>query len=120
MSPDLLEDNLLTGVENQLRRTLAQITDQRYHDLREMMEYHLGMVGDNAGQKASGKRIRPLLLLLVCAAAGGKWERALPAAAAVELIHNFSLIHDDIEDNSPYRRGRPTVWVKCLPGANRQ
>ena len=112
MSPDLLEDNLLTGVENQLRRTLAQITDQRYHDLREMMEYHLGMVGDNAGQKASGKRIRPLLLLLVCAAAGGKWERALPAAAAVELIHNFSLIHDDIEDNSPYRRGRPTVWVK--------
>jgi len=112
MSPDLLEVNLLTAVENQLRRTLAQIGDQRYHGLREMMAYHLGWVGDNAGQKASGKRIRPLLLLLSSAAAGGKWEKALPAAAAVELIHNFSLIHDDIEDKSPYRRGRPTVWVK--------
>ena len=112
MSPDLGEDNLLTAVEKQLRRTLSQLNDQRYHGLREMMEYHLGWVGDNAGQKASGKRIRPLLLLLSCTAAGGKWQKALPAAAAVELIHNFSLIHDDIEDNSPYRRGRPTVWVK--------
>jgi geranylgeranyl diphosphate synthase type I len=43
---------------------------------------------------------------------GGKWENSLPAAAAVELVHNFSLIHDDIEDNSHLRRGRPTVWTK--------
>jgi geranylgeranyl diphosphate synthase type I len=48
--------------------------------------------------------------LLASQAAGGEWERALPAAAAVELVHNFSLIHDDIEDNSPLRRGRPTLW----------
>lgn len=111
MSSDPLEICLLSAVENHLRITLSHIGDQRYLDLREMMEYHLGWVGESAAQKAGGKRIRPLLLLLSCVAADGKWETALPAAAAVELIHNFSLIHDDIEDNSPLRRGRPTIWA---------
>lgn len=77
-----------------------------------MMHYHMGWV-DTALQPESrdnGKRVRPLLCLLTCAAAGGEWHRALPAAAALELLHNYSLIHDDIEDNSPTRRGRPTVW----------
>jgi geranylgeranyl diphosphate synthase type I len=58
----------------------------------------------------SGKQIRPLITLLTCQAAGGEWRQALPAAAAVEIIHNFSLVHDDIEDDSPTRRGRDTVW----------
>jgi geranylgeranyl diphosphate synthase, type I len=75
-----------------------------------MLAYHLGWEGEGAGAEARGKRIRPLLVLLTAAAAGGDWERALPAAAAVELVHNFSLVHDDIQDNSPIRRGRPTVW----------
>jgi geranylgeranyl diphosphate synthase type I len=48
---------------------------------------------------------------LVCDASGGQWEQALPAAAAIELLHNFSLIHDDIEDDSDTRRGRATVWT---------
>jgi geranylgeranyl diphosphate synthase type I len=75
-----------------------------------MLAYHLGWEGEGAGPQARGKRIRPLLLLLTSAAAGGNWQCALPAAASVELVHNFSLIHDDIEDNSPIRHGRPTVW----------
>jgi geranylgeranyl diphosphate synthase type I len=50
------------------------------------------------------------LTLLCCEASGGEWRTALPAAAAVELLHNFSLIHDDIEDGDPMRRGRPTLW----------
>ncbi len=75
-----------------------------------MLAYHLGWEGDGAGPEARGKRIRPLLVLLTAAAAGGEWARALPAAAAVELVHNFSLIHDDIEDNSPTRHGRSTLW----------
>jgi geranylgeranyl diphosphate synthase type I len=58
----------------------------------------------------TGKRMRPLLLLLCTEAPGGNWRLALPAAAAVELLHNFSLIHDDIQDSSPIRHGRPTVW----------
>jgi geranylgeranyl diphosphate synthase type I len=48
--------------------------------------------------------------LLVCDASGGDWKQAVPGAAAIELLHNFSLIHDDIEDDSDTRRGRETVW----------
>ena len=51
-----------------------------------------------------------LLCLLACAAAGGDPGAALPAAAGLELLHNFSLIHDDIEDNSPPRRHGPPLW----------
>jgi len=74
-----------------------------------MLEYHLGWA---SGSAVSGKRVRPLLCLLCASAAGGDWRQALPLGAAIELIHNFSLIHDDIQDNSPFRRGRPTVWQK--------
>jgi geranylgeranyl diphosphate synthase type I len=77
-----------------------------------MLDYHMGWEGEGAGTEAQGKRIRPLLVLLSAEAAGGNWRDALPAAAAVELLHNFSLVHDDIQDNSPLRRSRPTVWVK--------
>jgi geranylgeranyl diphosphate synthase type I len=61
-------------------------------------------------QGQGGKRIRPLLTALTSAAVGGEWRHALPAAAAIELLHNFSLLHDDIQDDSPLRRGRATVW----------
>ena len=57
----------------------------------------------------SGKRIRPLLSLLGCAIVSGDYRAALPAAAAVELFHNFTLMHDDIMDKSAVRRGQPTV-----------
>jgi geranylgeranyl diphosphate synthase type II len=59
---------------------------------------------------AGGKRLRPLLVLLACEAVGGKPEDALPAAAALEMIHTYSLIHDDLPamDDDDYRRGRPT------------
>jgi geranylgeranyl diphosphate synthase type I len=77
-----------------------------------MMLYHLGWVDESFSPRSqkSGKRLRPLLCLLCCEACGGDWHQALPAAATVELIHNFSLIHDDIEDGSPERRHRPAVW----------
>jgi geranylgeranyl diphosphate synthase type I len=77
-----------------------------------MMHYHLGWTDEffRPTPAASGKRIRPLLCLLACGAAGSNPRMALPAAAGLELLHNFSLIHDDIEDNSPSRRHRPTVW----------
>jgi geranylgeranyl diphosphate synthase, type II len=60
---------------------------------------------------ASGKRFRPVLLLLAAEASGSSSERALPAALAVEVFHNFTLVHDDIMDHSHTRRGRPTVHV---------
>ncbi|MCD6514194.1 MAG: polyprenyl synthetase family protein [Candidatus Odinarchaeota archaeon] len=61
---------------------------------------------------AGGKRLRPALTITVCEALGGKKEDAMYPAAAIELIHNFSLIVDDIIDHSILRRGKPTVWKK--------
>jgi geranylgeranyl diphosphate synthase type I len=77
-----------------------------------MIRYAMGWVTENDEpyHQPTGKRIRPMLLLLCAETAGGNWQMALPAAAAVELLHNFSLIHDDIQDNSPTRHSRPTVW----------
>ena len=77
-----------------------------------MLHYQMGWVGpDGEPSKANGgKRIRPVLCLLTCAASGGPLDAASPPAAAIELIHNFSLLHDDIQDRSPLRRNRPTAW----------
>ncbi len=58
---------------------------------------------------SGGKRIRPVLLLSSCLAAGGDVENAYDAATAVEILHNFTLVHDDIMDNAPARRGQKTV-----------
>lgn len=80
-------------------------------DLYGMLRYHLGWV-DPAFlpvQQRGGKMLRPALCLLCCEAVGASARRAVPAAAAIELFHNFSLIHDDVEDHSDERRGRPTV-----------
>jgi geranylgeranyl diphosphate synthase type I len=73
------------------------------------MRYHLGWE-DGDGASAGGKMLRPALCLLCCEAAGGDVGRALPAAVAIELLHNFTLIHDDIEDQSATRHGRETLW----------
>ena len=63
--------------------------------------------------EAGGKRIRPVICLAVAEAAGGEVERALPAGAAVELVHTFSLVHDDLPalDDDAERRGRPSAHV---------
>lgn len=58
-----------------------------------------------------GKRFRPALTLLFCKAIGGQERRALPAASAVEILHNMTLIHDDIEDQSELRRGKPCIHI---------
>lgn len=75
-------------------------------ELYEPMKYMVGM---------EGKKIRPAMLLLACKASGGNLKEALPAALAIELFHNFTLIHDDIMDNAPLRRNKPSVHVKWNP-----
>ena len=108
---------LLSHIELELQKQVSRLDAPRTKPFHEMITYHMGWTGEGAGPEATGKRIRPLLVLLTCLAsseAAGKdqaWESALPAAAAVELVHNFSLVHDDIQDNSHKRRGRPTTWV---------
>lgn len=59
-----------------------------------------------------GKRLRPVLLLITTEAFGGDLEAAMPAALAVEIFHNFTLLHDDIMDNAAVRRGKPSVFAK--------
>jgi geranylgeranyl diphosphate synthase type I len=110
MSLDQFMEEMIPAIEETMQACLAQASGPEMAPLTAMMAYHLGWQGEGAGPEARGKRIRPLLLLLTAAAAGEAWRTALQAAAAVELLHNFSLIHDDIEDNSPLRRGRRTVW----------
>lgn len=103
---------LLPAIEAELQRQVARLDDPRTRSFYEMLTYHMGWTGEGSGSETRGKRIRPLLVLLTCAACTADWKAALPAAAAVELVHNFSLVHDDIQDNSGKRRGRDTVWVK--------
>ena len=80
--------------------------------LNVMMKYAMGWVDkDNQPyHEPTGKRLRPIFVFLCNSAAGGRWQDTMAAGVAVELLHNFSLIHDDIEDNSPIRHNRPTVW----------
>jgi geranylgeranyl diphosphate synthase type I len=94
---------------------LVRDRDPSTHGLYEMVRYHLGLDGSEA---RTGKRMRPLLGLLAYASITGEYRPALPGAAAVELGHNFSLVHDDIEDGDRQRRHRPTLWtVHGIPQA---
>ncbi len=104
-------DTYLTALETELR-ALVVAPETSYDPYYGMFKYHLGWVDQNLAQVKldTGKRVRPLLCLLACEAVGGNWRGALPVAAAIELVHNFSLIHDDIEDQSDERRGRTAVW----------
>lgn len=103
---------LLSSIELELNQQVSRFDTPRTQAFHEMLTYHMGWTGEGAGPEATGKRIRPMMVLLSTAACGSDWQSALPAAAAVELVHNFSLVHDDIQDNSDKRRGRPTTWVK--------
>jgi geranylgeranyl diphosphate synthase type I len=78
-------------------------------ELAEICGYHLGLA-DPAG--VSGKLLRPALALLCSSATCGRSADVVPAAAAIELLHNASLIHDDIMDGDRERRHRPTVWAR--------
>lgn len=112
MSLSLFIQSARPLLEEGMQRALQEYAPEQDTQLYQMLAYHMGWWGDGAGAAAQGKRIRPILLLLCCAASGDDWKKALPAAYAVEFLHNFSLIHDDIQDNSHFRRGRETVWKR--------
>ncbi|MBI5823075.1 MAG: polyprenyl synthetase family protein [Chloroflexi bacterium] len=118
-----ITESMLATIEDELQRQVARLDQPRTQQFHEMLTYHMGWTGEGAGSLAAGKRIRPLLTLLSAASvfngeekgdntSDPNWLHAKSAAASVELIHNFSLVHDDIQDNSDLRRGRRTVWVK--------
>jgi geranylgeranyl diphosphate synthase type I len=96
----------------QAMRAAFPAAEARVARFYAMQEYQLGWRDEclAPANDNPGKLLRPRLCLMACRVAGGDPRRALPLAAAVQLVHDFSLIHDDIEDNSDTRRGRPTVW----------
>jgi geranylgeranyl diphosphate synthase type I len=106
----------LPKLEDELRSVLRypalEVNSPDVAPLYGMMQYHMGWtdVQFQPERLPSGKRLRPILCLLTCAEVGGDPACALPAAAGLELLHNFSLIHDDIEDGDETRRHRPTLW----------
>ena len=105
--PDMfIEHRAAIGAE--LRRALSG--DGSVYDL---LRYYMGWVDldGNPTVGTEGKYLRPTLCLFACDATGGVREQAMPAAAALELIHNFSLIHDDIQDEDETRHHRKTLWA---------
>jgi geranylgeranyl diphosphate synthase type I len=101
-----------TSFRNAVRVELENVLDTCPPALRNVLRYHMGWQ-DRQGRPCggeSGKFVRSTLCLLCCQIVGGDTKQVMPAAAAVELVHNFSLIHDDIEDASRERHHRPTVW----------
>ncbi len=105
--PDVFE-RYRAVIDSELKSVLADYRSPLY----DMMRYHLGWVDEkgNPLPGGAGKALRPTLCLLACEAVGEDYTCALPAAAAIELVHNYSLIHDDIQDDDRERRHRPTVW----------
>ncbi|GAH42784.1 unnamed protein product, partial [marine sediment metagenome] len=99
-------------VEDELR-LIVQKGSTPLLGLDTMSAYHMGFC-DRDGKPASsskGKYLRPLFCIAMCAGLGGDPEQAIPAAAALELVHRTSLIFDDIQDKGQERNNQPTVWA---------
>ncbi len=97
-----------TIVEPELRTCVARLDE----DMRRVSAYHFGWVdADGVPSGGCGKLLRPALVLLSARAAGHNESQVVTAAAAVELVHNFSLLHDDVMDEDVSRRHRPTAWT---------
>ncbi|GAB3548344.1 geranylgeranyl diphosphate synthase type I [Actinopolyspora lacussalsi] len=96
------------SIDSRLRHTVAGLDP----DTRRVSEYHFGWIdAEGAEDNRPGKALRPALVLLSARAANGDERSACSGAVAVELVHNFSLLHDDLMDGDISRRHRPTAWT---------
>lgn len=103
----------VTAARDVAEPALRRAVDELAPAMRTISRYHFGWA-DQSGRETpggGGKALRPALTLLSAQAAGGDPALAVPAAVAVELVHNFSLLHDDVMDHDVERRHRPTAWT---------
>jgi geranylgeranyl diphosphate synthase type I len=103
----------VTAARDLVEPALRRAVDELAPSMRTISRYHFGWA-DELGRDTpggGGKALRPALTLLSAQAVGGDPAQAVPAAVAVELVHNFSLLHDDVMDNDVERRHRPTAWT---------
>ncbi len=100
------------------RPALEEAVGRLGPEIRGVVAYHLGWADaeGNPMESDGGKAVRPALALLSAEAAGARAEVGLPGAVAVELVHNFSLLHDDVMDRDRERRHRPTAWTQFGEG----
>ena len=105
-------EQVIPHLDQEIFKQLRSVDKPNSQELFEMLLYHHGWIDGKKQKGSDGKKIRPLMLLMVIEAFGKELMPALPAAAGIELLHNFSLIHDDIEDRGEMRRGRETLWKK--------
>ncbi|HPD06969.1 MAG TPA: polyprenyl synthetase family protein [Candidatus Bipolaricaulis sp.] len=104
--------NILERYRTEIASSLAAVVPEE-GILRQLIGYPLGLVEADGGPGPGigGKLVRPSLVCFACEALGEEPGGALPLATAIELVHTFSLVHDDIVDGDRVRRGRPTAWV---------
>ncbi len=95
-------------IDREIERFVQE--DEKIENLHDGMMYSLGL--DTTDRKTRGKRVRPVLALMTCESLGEDMGKAIPFAISTELLHNFLLVHDDIEDEDETRRNRPSVWKK--------
>lgn len=100
------QSELMERFEEHLERSIAAYPGSSH--IAEMFAYHFGLGAHGPARR--GKRLRPRLVLHVAQAEGGTPEGAFDAASAIEILHNYSLVHDDIEDGDQMRHGRRTLW----------
>jgi geranylgeranyl diphosphate synthase type I len=116
LPPEL--DKFFASAETEVDHALRSLVSPHEDSIPNLDDGLLYALGIDHGSNGAGKRLRPLLCLLVSHSLCGKTRPALPFATAIELMHNFCLVHDDIEDGDEYRRGRPAVWKQYgLPHA---
>jgi geranylgeranyl diphosphate synthase type I len=104
---------VLAEVRDLVDAPMRAIVDRLAPAVRQVANYHFGWVDADGTPLAggSGKAVRPALAVLSAEAAGAKADVGIPGALAVELVHNFSLLHDDVMDGDEERRHRPTAWT---------
>lgn len=105
--------DVLAATAALVRPALAAVIDDLSPEVRSVAGYHLGTLDadGSAVTGSAGKGLRPSLAVAACVAAGGTSADAVPGAVAVQLVHDFSLIHDDVMDGDDERRHRPTAWT---------